>query len=73
MNFIIDPMQRSDWKQVRSIYGAGLATGLAAFRLTPPKWPAWHTHYLELARSVARDPDTGCVVGWAAIAPVPDT
>lgn len=67
----IEEMQRSDWSQVRAIYGEGLATGLAAFMLTPPRWPAWDAGHLSLGRTVARGAD-GAVLGWSALAPVPD-
>ncbi len=69
---MIETMQRNDWPTVRAIYGEGLATGLAAFTLTPPKWPEWNRDHLPVARLVARD-DTNAVVGWAALSLVPDT
>jgi hypothetical protein len=72
MNAVIEDMQRNDWKDVRAIYGEGLATGLAAFTLTPPKWPEWNRDHLPFGRFVARN-DTGGVVGWAALSLVPDT
>ena len=72
MDFLIDTMQRQDWAQVRAIYGEGLATGIAAFMKTPPKWPAWHAGHLEFGRFVARD-RAGAVFGWSALGPVPDT
>jgi len=72
MNFAIDTMQRQDWAQVRAIYGEGLATGLATFLQTPPKWPDWHAGHLTLGRTVARD-DAGTILGWSALGPAPDT
>ena len=72
MDVIIEPMQRQDWAQVRAIYGEGLATGLAAFMPSPPKWPAWNTGHLMLGRTVARDP-SGAVLGWSALSPASDT
>ena len=72
MTFVIADMRRRDWSQVRAIYGEGLATGLAAFMTAPPKWPEWDGHYLNLGRTVARDSNDR-VLGWSAIAPVPDT
>lgn len=71
MAFVIEEMQRQDWRQVRAIYGEGLATGLAAFMLTPPVWKVWDTGHLALGRIVARD-EKGAVLGWSALAPVPD-
>lgn len=72
MHYVIDKMQRQDWPQVRAIYGEGLATGLAAFTKTPPKWPAWDAGHLDFARTVARDA-AGDILGWSALSPVPDT
>lgn len=69
---LIEQMQRDDWKAVRAIYGEGLATGLAAFMTSPPKWGAWNAGHLGLGRLVARRPD-GTVAGFAALSPVPDT
>ena len=72
MKFVIDTMQRQHWKQVRAIYGEGLASGLAAFMSAPPVWKSWHAGHLLLGRVVARQND-GCILGWSALAPVPDT
>jgi len=71
MNSVIDYMDRSDWKSVRSIYAEGLATGLAAFLTTPPKWGEWDEMYLEGTRILARSDET--VVGWAALSMVPNS
>ncbi len=74
MTVTIDTMQRRDWPQVRAIFGEGLATGMAAFRLTPPKWDAWDAYYLPIGRTVARNQNAdGDILGWSALAPVPDT
>ena len=71
MEYRIDTMHQKDWVQVRSIYGQGLATGLAAFRLSPPIWKDWDAGHLSFGRSVARDTQDS-VLGWSALAPVPD-
>lgn len=65
-------MRREDWKQVRDLYAEGLATGLAAFMTDPPRWEAWDGGHLDTGRLVARAEDK-TVIGWAALAPVPDT
>ena len=69
--FSIDAMQRADWARVRTIYGEGLATGLAAFMTTAPVWTVWDASYLPFARLVARR--DGGVLGWAALARVADS
>jgi len=71
MEFHIDTMHHKDWVQVRTIYGQGLATGLAAFMSAPPIWKDWDASHLTFGRSVARDA-RGKVLGWSALAPVPD-
>lgn len=68
----IGDMQRADWKEVRDLYAEGLATGLAAFITDPPHWEDWDAGHLHIGRLVARSADNA-VVGWAALAPVPDT
>jgi|APSaa5957512535_1039671.scaffolds.fasta_scaffold42520_2 phosphinothricin acetyltransferase len=76
INAMIENMQRDDWKDVRAIYGEGLATGLAAFMTSPPKWGAWNAGHLEIGRLVARDDNDengGAIAGFAALSPVPDT
>ena len=72
MEFVIEPMQRHHWVEVRAIYGQGLATGLAAFMSAPPVWENWHAGHLSIGRIVARQ-DDGRLLGWSALAPVPDT
>ena len=70
--FSIGDMRRGDWKQVRNLYAEGLATGLAAFMTDPPRWDAWDAGHLNTGRLVARASDN-TILGWAALAPVPDT
>ena len=72
MNSVVAEMRKRDWGRVRAIYKAGLETGLAAFMTKPPTWAQWDAGHLKLGRLIARD-DDGAVVGWAALAPVPDT
>jgi L-amino acid N-acyltransferase YncA len=71
--FSIGDMRREDWKQVRDLYAEGLATGLAAFMTDPPRWDAWDEGHLETGRLVARASGSESLLGWAALAPVPDT
>lgn len=71
MGFEVEEMRRTDWSQVRAIYGEGLKTGLAAFMTAPPVWKVWDKGHLLLGRTVARD-ENACILGWSALAPVPD-
>jgi L-amino acid N-acyltransferase YncA len=68
----IEDMGREHWKQVRDLYAEGLATGLAAFMTDPPRWDTWDAGHLDIGRLVARAADEK-ILGWAALAPVPDT
>ena len=70
--FAIGAMADGDWKDVRAIYREGLATGLAAFMLNPPRRRDWDAGHLTVGRLVARSGE-GRVLGWSALAPVPDT
>ena len=70
-SFVIEDMQRHDWRHVRAIYAEGLATGLAAFMRNPPLWKAWDRGHLACGRLVARGEDA--ILGWSAIAPVADS
>lgn len=70
-SFIIAAMTTQDWPQVRAIFGEGLATGLAAFRKTPPVWKEWDKGHLPFGRLVARE--DGRVLGWGALSPVSDS
>lgn len=65
---LIRPMSASDWPQVRDIYAAGIACGLATFETDPPDWETWNAGHHEFARLVAEE--AGCVIGWAALSPV---
>jgi phosphinothricin acetyltransferase len=71
-SFVLDAMTLQDWPKVRAIFGEGLATGIAAFRKTPPVWRDWDAGHLPFARLVARGSD-GRVLGWGALAPVADS
>lgn len=68
----IGNMARDDWANVRSIYAEGLAMGLAAFTLLPPRWENWDKGHFPFGRLVAEALD-GQVLGWAALSAVPDT
>jgi len=64
----IRAMRSSDWPEVRTIYGEGIATGHATFETCPPEWDDWdaaHSIGLRLVAVVE-----GRVVGWAAADPV---
>jgi len=63
----IEPMAVADWPEVRRIYAEGIATGDATFESDVPDWSHWNHSHRPECRLVARDPQTGDVVGWAAL------
>jgi L-amino acid N-acyltransferase YncA len=67
---LIRKLEREDWPEVASIYGAGIDTGDATFETDVPSWEAWDAAHLAENRLVALSEDR--VVGWAALAPVSD-
>lgn len=67
MQFMIEPLQATDWPQVRAIYLEGIATGQATFQTTAPDWPEWDAGHLPQCRLVARVGEN--VLGWAALSP----
>lgn len=69
MEFVIEPMQPSDWPAVRQIYQAGIDTGLATFETqAPTEWALWEGGKRPDCRLVARAAE-GELLGWAALSP----
>jgi L-amino acid N-acyltransferase YncA len=68
MNYVIEPIERSDWEQVRAIYREGIATRNATFETEAPAWEKWDSSHHVFGRLVARANDE--VLGWAALSPV---
>jgi phosphinothricin acetyltransferase len=66
------PMRAADAAQVIAIYQAGLDTGHASFEITAPSWDDFDAAKLPAHRHVATDPDTGRLLGWAAVTAVSD-
>jgi phosphinothricin acetyltransferase len=64
----IRKMETGDWEEVKNIYEAGIATGLATFEVAAPGWEQWDKGHLSFARLVAVYKET--VVGWAALSAV---
>jgi L-amino acid N-acyltransferase YncA len=68
MEWVIEPMQDSDWPAVSEIYREGIETGDATFQTELPEWAEWDANHLRHCRLVARG--HGAVAGWAALSPV---
>jgi phosphinothricin acetyltransferase len=65
-------MTDADAGAVLAIYQAGIETGHATFETAAPDWAGFCAGRLPQHRLVAVDPDTGAVLGWAALSPVSD-
>lgn len=69
MDYVIDEMRHSDWREVRRIYLEGITTGHATFEIeAPAAWEKWDAAHSRHGRLVVRDGDR--VKGWAALSPV---
>jgi len=68
IDFTVEEMRTNDWKQVRSIYLEGIATGNATFEIDAPTYEKWDARHLRDCRLVARSGEE--IIGWAALSPV---
>lgn len=67
----IEPMREADWPEVAAIHRAGIATGDATFTAAPAvSWTEFSEGILELGSLVARDRETGRVLGWTVLSRV---
>lgn len=67
MDYKIDEMTQSDWKQVANIYLEGIKTRKATFQTDVPTWENWNNSHITECRLVVRSGDN--VLGWAALSP----
>ena len=67
MNVEIGSMEDKDGPRVLEIYQAGLDGGDASFETAAPSWEQFDAAHLAEHRFVAEDPETGQVIGWAAV------
>lgn len=68
MEYIIDNMKETDWKQVSDIYLSGIKTEIATFQSMVPTWEEWDKGHLSTCRFVARNGDK--ILGWTALSAV---
>lgn len=59
------PMTQAHWGAVRTIYEAGIATGLATFETAAPEWVDWNANHRPECRRVVVRADQ--FIGWAAL------
>ena len=70
LNFLIKPLEASDWERVKEIYLEGLATGDATFETKAPTQIDWDNGHLRCCRIAAVEMPATQLVGWAALSPV---
>lgn len=68
MDYKVEIMKPSDWKQVSEIYTDGINTKVATFQSEVPSWEEWDKGHCDTCRLVARNDDD--ILGWAALSPV---
>ncbi|AKE41766.1 Phosphinothricin acetyltransferase YwnH [Corynebacterium kutscheri] len=70
-DFVIRPLQRSDFGQVQQIYLLGLETGHATYEVEAPSWEKFSaTKILETLYVAVETHDNNKVIGWVAAAPI---
>lgn len=67
MDYKVDEMIQSDWKQVSNIYLEGIGTGKATFQIEVPTFENWNNGHIKSCRLVARLGNN--VLGWGALSP----
>lgn len=67
-SFVIRSLQEGHWEQVREIYAAGIATGIATFETEVPSATDLDAKWISGQRWVAAHP-AGQLLGWAALTP----
>lgn len=67
MEYVIEKMKSSDWKQVKDIYLEGIKTGIATFQTEAPTWENWDKGHLNCCRLVACSSND--ILGWVALSP----
>lgn len=65
--FVIRPLLKDDWPNVKRIYIEGIVTGLATFETKPPQWEDWNKNHFIACRLFAEI--NGTAVGYAALTP----
>lgn len=65
MDYKVDEMKKSDWKQVANIYFEGIKTEIATFQTNVPTWEEWNNSHITSCRLVVRLGDI--VLGWCAL------
>lgn len=67
MEYTIEEMKESDWKQVSNIYLNGIKTRIATFQSEVPAWEDWDKGHIKSCRFVVKYKDK--ILGWAALSP----
>jgi L-amino acid N-acyltransferase YncA len=64
---LIEAMTPAVWPEVRKIYADGIATGDATLEREAPDWDHFDRSHRSDCRLIARDAETGPVLGWVAL------
>ncbi|NCB41662.1 MAG: N-acetyltransferase family protein [Clostridia bacterium] len=67
MDYKLEKMLSTDWKDVERIYSDGIQTGKATFQMQVPDWEEWNAVHLQGCRYVARLGEQ--IIGWIACSP----
>lgn len=65
MDYRIEEMKESDWKQVSEIYLEGINTGIATFQNSIPTYEEWDNGHIKSCRLVAKSNDT--ILGFSTL------
>lgn len=68
MTYTIRPLMKEDWPDVRRIYEAGLATGLATFETEVPSYEKWINHSSPACSLVFEEQHQ--ILGWCRLSPI---
>lgn len=66
--YILTPLKKENYPEVRTIYENGIATGNATFEQNVPGWEEWNKKHLQHSRFITIFQNK--VVGWVALSTV---
>lgn len=67
MDYKIEKLVKTDWKEVAEIYRQGINTLKATFQSEVPTWESWDSNHIGVCRLVIRCGNK--VLGWGALSP----
>jgi phosphinothricin acetyltransferase len=70
LEYLIKPLEESQWEGASEIYRQGLMTGQATFETAVPDFNHWDASHLSFGRIAAVSRSEQRLIGWAALSPV---